>query len=235
LSEHTRQIRVLMIDHHPTLLPLHTHTHTHTHTHAHTRAGGVVLSGWLALRSEYPGAMTEAGKAIPFFHGHGDADSIVNFKWGKGRWVCGWGGKRDGRRERLLCLFTDTVPKSLNQMPISHLRATATYWPANSRLSLPTSTHAPPASPHACVRAPTRAALTPSRPWVSTTTSRSTAGSSTARCPRRSSTCVPWGSVVWVGGWGGHDEPLPHSTACAGLHESGPAALVSISMRAYPQ
>lgn len=50
----------------------------------HALAGGVVLSGWLALRSEYPGAMTEAGKAIPFFHGHGDADSIVNFKWGKG-------------------------------------------------------------------------------------------------------------------------------------------------------
>lgn len=41
----------------------------------------------MALRDEYPAAMTESGKSIPFLHCHGDEDRIVQFAWGKKR--CG--------------------------------------------------------------------------------------------------------------------------------------------------
>lgn len=49
--------------------------------------GGVLLSGWMALKSEYPGAITEQGKTIPFLHCHGDADRVVQYAWGKKRCV----------------------------------------------------------------------------------------------------------------------------------------------------
>ena len=45
---------------------------------SHTRSiasypitGGVVLSGWLPLKADYPAALTEVGKSIKFFAGHG--------------------------------------------------------------------------------------------------------------------------------------------------------------------
>ncbi|TFJ84850.1 hypothetical protein NSK_003882 [Nannochloropsis salina CCMP1776] len=45
--------------------------------------GAVILSGWLPLKADYPAALTEVGKAMPYFHGHGDADGIVRHQWGQ--------------------------------------------------------------------------------------------------------------------------------------------------------
>ena len=46
-------------------------------------AGAVVMSGWLPLKADYPQALTEVGKSMPYFHGHGDADGVVKFQWGQ--------------------------------------------------------------------------------------------------------------------------------------------------------
>jgi len=40
-------------------------------------AGGVVLSGWLAMEDQYPGAVAPANKATPLLWGHGGADPTV--------------------------------------------------------------------------------------------------------------------------------------------------------------
>lgn len=45
--------------------------------------GAVILSGWLPLKADYPAALTEVGKTMPYFHGHGDADGIVRHQWGQ--------------------------------------------------------------------------------------------------------------------------------------------------------
>jgi lysophospholipase-2 len=45
--------------------------------------GAVVLSGWLPLKADYPAALTEAGKSMTYFHGHGDADGVVRYQWGQ--------------------------------------------------------------------------------------------------------------------------------------------------------
>lgn len=37
----------------------------------HTHTGGVILSGWLPLKADYPGALTDIGKSMSYFHGCG--------------------------------------------------------------------------------------------------------------------------------------------------------------------
>jgi predicted esterase len=41
------------------------------------------MSGWLPLKADYPAAMSEAGKSMKYFHGHGDSDGVVKYLWGK--------------------------------------------------------------------------------------------------------------------------------------------------------
>ena len=45
--------------------------------------GAVILSGWLPLKMDYPAALTESGKAIQYWAGHGDSDGIVRYSWGQ--------------------------------------------------------------------------------------------------------------------------------------------------------
>eukprot|EP01069_Polyplicarium_translucidae_P013037 Polyplicarium_translucidae@DN725_c0_g1_i3.p1 len=46
--------------------------------------GGIVsLSGFLPLKGDYPAALTEGARSVPILHCHGDADQVVQYKWGQ--------------------------------------------------------------------------------------------------------------------------------------------------------
>ncbi|BGP51210.1 hypothetical protein JCM10450v2_007139 [Rhodotorula kratochvilovae] len=46
-------------------------------------AGVAALSGFLGMAGKVKSMMTDHAAKLPIFHGHGDADEVVQYKWGK--------------------------------------------------------------------------------------------------------------------------------------------------------
>lgn len=55
----------------------------HTALRSSYSLGGCIgLSTWLPLRSEYPAALSPAAASLRVFQAHGNADSVVHYRWG---------------------------------------------------------------------------------------------------------------------------------------------------------